>query len=201
MTSKIPPALKRSLIAIVMGASATTAVLVDNKIRATAVPLEIQLAREIGIAYESGGKHIGVPYIDKVGRGQPLTVCAGVTGAGVIAGKYYTEADCEALELPRYYEAAAQAKNMLVFWDTYDPFVRASFIDFIWNVGPSKVASSTAIKLANNGDLTRACMQMPRWVYGTVRGQNVILNGLVSRRGTTEELCSRWRVSTVLENQ
>ena len=36
----------------------------------------VTLAREIGLHYESSGRHIGTPYVDRLGRGQPLTVCS-----------------------------------------------------------------------------------------------------------------------------
>ena len=54
----------------------------------------VTLAMELGAYYESGGRHIGTPYIDKIGKGQPLTVCNGVTGSDVVAGRYYSPADC-----------------------------------------------------------------------------------------------------------
>ena len=36
--------------------------------------MAVKLAMVLGSYYESSGKHIGTPYIDRVGRGQPLTV-------------------------------------------------------------------------------------------------------------------------------
>ena len=69
----------------------------------------VLLAMDIGAYYESSGRHIGTPYVDKVGKGQPLTVCNGVTGPEVVAGRYYTKTDCMRLELPMY--LAAEAVN------------------------------------------------------------------------------------------
>ena len=45
---------------------------------------------------------------------------------------------------------------------------------------------------ANNYDLNGACMEMPKWVRGTVNGKKVVQPGLVDRRGTTKELCAEW---------
>lgn len=152
----------------------------------------VVLAMELGSHYESSGRHIGTPYIDVIGKGKPLTVCGGITGKGVVAGRYYTPADCHALELPRYREAERQAAAALRHWPAYSVWVRASFIDMVFNLGPSVLSGTTIARLANAGDLPGACEQMPRWVKGTVGGQSVTLPGLVERRSTTRELCAQW---------
>ena len=58
---------------------------------------EVAIAHEMGRYFESSYRHIGTPYVDKVGKGQPLTVCNGVTGPEVVAGKTYGPADCARL--------------------------------------------------------------------------------------------------------
>lgn len=154
---------------------------------------ELLLAKELGQHYESSGKHIGTPYVDKVGKGQPLTVCAGVTGPEVVQGRYYSPADCEALELGKYRDAERLAKRSLKHWDTYNVWVRASFIDVAYNVPSALQPDTTLMRLANQAnDLQAACLQMPRWVYGTAKGVKVRLDGLVDRRGATRELCAEW---------
>ena len=152
----------------------------------------VVLAMELGSYYESSGRHIGTPYIDRLGKGQPLTVCNGVTGKGVVAGRTYTPDDCKRLELPRYIDAERQARSALQHWRTYNVWVRASFIDVAYNVPSALTTPTTLLALANAGDLTGACMQMPRWVYGTVRGRKQQLPGLVDRRASTRELCAEW---------
>ena len=152
----------------------------------------VVLAMELGSYYESSGRHIGTPYIDRLGKGQPLTVCKGVTGKGVEAGRTYTPEDCKRLELPRYTEAERQARRALRHWGDYNPWGRASIIDMIYNLGAPALQGSTLQRLANAGDLAGACQQMPRWVRGTVGGKSVVLPGLVDRRATTRELCAEW---------
>lgn len=151
----------------------------------------IQIARELGSYYESSGRHIGKPYIDRAGKGQPWTVCAGVTGPAVVPSRYYTPKDCERLETAMYRESLTIARANLSNWEKYNVFVRASFLDVAYNV-PSALMGTTLQAKANAGDLTGACMQMPRWVYGTVGGKKVRLPGLVIRRDTTRELCAEW---------
>ena len=80
--SGVPALLRSKLLQLAIGfvAGAATYVAVDQP----AIPSpDVQLAAEIGAHYESSGRHIGKPYIDKLGKGQPLTVCNGVTGPEV----------------------------------------------------------------------------------------------------------------------
>lgn len=187
MKEAIKNRLMQAAIAIAAVAAGGTATHLANQPSA-----EVRLARELGAHFESGGRHIGTPYVDKLGKGQPLTVCHGVTGPDVVAGRYYTPADCERLELPRYLEAERQARAALVHWGDYNPWVRASVIDMVYNLGPAVLDDTTLVRKANAGDLTGACEQMPRWVRGTVGGRSVVLPGLVDRRDTTRELCAQW---------
>lgn len=187
--------LKKKLIdrsialAIAAGAGSTTYVAVTHNEQPSAA---VVLAQEIGYHYESSGRHIGKPYIDKIGKGQPWTVCAGITGPEVKPDRYYTPEDCRKIELPRYMAAEKAAKKALKYWDSYNPYVQASFIDMAFNVPSALAPTTTIMKYANAGQLDLACQQMLRWVYGTVEGRSVRLNGLVDRRDTTAELCLEW---------
>ncbi len=151
----------------------------------------IEIARVVGMHYESSGQHIGKPYIDRAGKGQPWTVCAGVTGPAVVPSKIYTREDCDRLEVGMYRNALTITRARLTNWESYNVFVRASFLDVAYNV-PSALMGTTLQAKANAGDLVGACLQMPRWVYGTVNGQKVRLRGLEDRRDTTAELCTEW---------
>ncbi len=189
--SRVPAVLRNRLLALALAIAAGTAG-VSTYVGDQQPSEAVLLAMEIGAHYESGGRHIGTPYVDKIGKGQPWTVCNGITGEGVVPGRYYTESDCKKLELPRYLEAERVAKRLFRQWSTYNKWVRASMIDMLFNLGETAVASSTLLRLANAGDLVGACAQMPRWVMGTVNRQPVRMPGLVDRRGTTAELCAEW---------
>lgn len=190
--SRVPPRLRNSLLALATAISAGTAGVSAYRATQDTPSPAVQLAMQVGSYYESSGRHIGKPYVDSIGKGQPWTVCAGITGPQVQPDKFYTPDDCMQLELPRYQQAERDAQTALRYWDTYNPWVRASFIDMFFNIGARSLDGSTAVRLANAGDLDAACAQMHRWVYGTVGGRSVRLAGLVDRRGTTEELCSSW---------
>lgn len=204
--SKVPKALAGSLAALVMlaagvsiqNAEPTPEALRNEYIQAVAADqttsMAVKIAMVMGSQYESSGKHIGKPYVDKLGRGQPLTVCNGVTGPEVVAGRYYTPADCMRIEKRRYLLAEAAAARMLTYWQTYDDFARATFIDFIWNKGEGNFETSTMRVLANRGQLEAACQQNPRWNKGTKNGVLQVLPGLQSRGDANGEICTDWRL-------
>jgi lysozyme len=186
MKEAIRKRLVHAALAITMGAAGVATY------QAQQPSAEVQLAMELGAYYESSGRHIGTPYVDRLGKGQPLTVCNGVTGPEVVAGRTYSREDCKRLELPRYLEAERLARAALRHWDSWNVWVRASLIDMVYNLGPSVLVGTTLVRLGNAGDLVGMCEQMPRWVRGTVNGQSVVLPGLQDRRATTRELCAEW---------
>ena len=149
----------------------------------------VKIAMLMGHLYESSGKHVGTPYTDKLGRGQPLTVCNGITGAGVVAGKWYTPADCYELEKGRYLQAERAAKRLLAYWASYDAITQATFLDFIHNKGEGALAASTMLRKANAGDVQGACRENPKWNKGTVKGVLTVLPGLKDRADTNAGLC------------
>lgn len=188
--SKVPSHLRQALAAVVVSAGAVGGgyYAYDSNKPSQAV----LLAHEIGAYYESSGRHIGTPYRDKIGKGQPWTVCNGVTGPDVDPGEYYTPEDCKKLEIKILQRNERSAKGMFLQWDSYNIWVQASMIDMLYNLGDASLVSSTLLRKANAGDLDGACAEMPRWVYGTVNGKRVRLGGLENRRGTTSELCAEW---------
>lgn len=216
MRSKVPAWLSGRLVALVLLSGGGGAIyvqdqalqvkeaelqqaLADQYVRAVAADQAtspaVKVAMVLGSFYESSGKHIGKPYVDKLGRGQPLTVCNGITGAGVVAGKWYSPAECYQLEKGRYLTAERIAQRLLVRWVSYDPLVQGQFIDFLHNKGEGAFASSTMLRKANAGDLPGACRENPRWNKGTVAGLLQVLPGLQLRGDANNEICSMWRVA------
>ena len=154
----------------------------------------VRIAMVMASFYESSNRHIGKPYVDKRGKGQPLTVCNGLTGAEVVPGKWYSPAECYRLEKRRYIGYEIEAGRMLKHWATYNPFQQATFLDFLHNKGAGNLAASTMLRKANAGDLVGACQENPRWNKGTVNGVATVLPGLRLRGGANGEICSEWRV-------
>ena len=148
-----------------------------------------KIAMVMGSYYESSYRHIGRPYTDKLGKGAPLTVCNGITGPHVVAGRYYSAAECYGLEKARYLASEAAAKRLFRFWDRYTALQQAVFIDFIHNKGEAALAASTLLRKANAGGVIGACRENPRWNRGTVNGVSVVLPGLQSRGDANGEIC------------
>ena len=208
MSGRIPKPLQAALAAMVASMGAGGGVYLAEQERTSQLQTEylqtvaadtstsdaIKLAMVLGSYYESSFRHIGTPYVDKLGKGQPLTVCNGITGAGVVAGRYYTPADCYELELGRYVLAERASAVQLTYWRDYDPFAQAVFIDFVHNKGADALATSTMRRKANAGDLEGACRENPRWNKGTVNGVATVLPGLQLRADSNTEICATWRL-------
>lgn len=205
-TSKVPKPLAAGLAAVAMlaagvslqNAQPTPEALRDQYTQAVAADsgtsMAVKIAMVMGAFYESSGRHIGKPYVDRLGKGQPLTVCNGITGEGVIAGKTYSPADCYQLEKRRYQQSEIEAVRLLIFWSAYDDFTRATFIDFIHNKGAQAFEGSSMRGKANRGDLAGACRENPRWNLGTVNGVRQVLPGLQIRGDSNDEICREWRM-------
>ena len=212
MSSKIPRFLAGRLAALVLtlgaGGGAYLAAdqaaieqgLADQYVQAVAADPDtrqgVKVAMVLGHFYESSGKHIGTPYLDKLGKGAPLTVCNGITGAGVIAGKWYSPGECYQLEKGRYLQSERAAQRLLAYWPSYDAFVQGTFIDFLHNKGEANFSTSTMRRKANAGDLVGACLENPRWNKGTVKGVSTVLPGLQGRGDSNDEICRVWRMGT-----
>lgn len=214
--TKVPVWLQRHLVALLttVGVAGGGAVYVadaqvkeaqrDEYVQAVSADadtsLSVKIAMVMGRYYESSGKHIGDPYIDKNGRGQPLTVCNGITGRDVVAGRWYSPADCYRLEKGRYLALERNAPALLTHWRTYDPFVQATFLDFGYNKGEQELRTSTMRRLANAGDIVGACRQNPRWNKGTVNGVLSWRPGLQIRGDSNADLCEFWRIDQPLHS-
>ena len=158
--------------------------------RDTSTSHAVKVAMVMGSYYESSYKHIGTPYVDKLGKGQPLTVCNGVTGQGVVPGRYYTPEDCYKLERSRY--VSTEAKLMAdtgATWEAANVLQQATMIDFAWNKGLGAWGASTMRRMFLAGDIVGACQQNERWTRGTVGGVSTVLPGLVTRAGANADLC------------
>lgn len=207
--SRVPAQLRNGLVALVMlmgaggGAfyvdeAATREANTNAYIQAVAADPQvsdgIRIAMVMASYYESSNRHIGTPYVDKLGKGQPLTVCNGLTGPEVVAGRTYTPADCYRLEKRRYIGYEVEAKRLLTHWASYDPFQQATFLDFLHNKGEGNFFDSTMRRKANAGDWVGACRENPRWNKGTVKGVSTVLPGLQLRGDSNEEICTSWRL-------
>ena len=204
MSGRIPKPLQAALAAMIASMGAGGGVYLAEQERTSQLQTEylqtvaadtstsdaIKLAMVLGSYYESSFRHIGTPYVDKLGKGQPLTVCNGITGAGVVAGRYYTPADCYRLEVGRYKEAEAFLAKSVPTYSAANVFQRAVGLDFVHNKGAGAFSTSTYRRKWVAGDTVGACRENERWNRGTVRGVSVVLPGLKIRGDANSDLCA-----------
>lgn len=203
--SAVPSKLRASLMALVLLSGAGGGYyLIDDAakqeaqrnayIQAVAADPDVSEAIKIAMVmasyYESSNRHIGTPYIDKLGKGRPLTVCNGITGAvaQIDPKRYYSPEDCYQLEKKVFVRTANEAEALTTTWARLTAYQQASIIDFIHSVGAAKYASSTMRRKFNAGDIAGGCAENPRWRYANGK----VLPGLVVRRGSNAEICATW---------
>lgn len=127
-----------------------------------AVPLAVILALVALLAQPGHEKRVLTTYWDALGG--LWTACAGVTGAGVVPGKTYTVAECEALET-RY------IARMFARMGRCAPKAQMEFHEikawghFAYNIGETAFCKSTAARLLNAGENVAACKQIRRWTF------------------------------------
>lgn len=105
------------------------------------------------------------PYRDSAGV---LTVCAGITGPAVVAGRTYTPAECTRLETD-YVNAMLQHMGRCVRGEYQFHEVKA-WGHFAYNVGNSAFCSSTAARRLNAGERAAACDEIWKWRFVTIDG-------------------------------
>lgn len=202
--SKVPAQLKAGIAALMIALGGgyaaythidgeTTALLRNQYVQAVAADRgtseAVKIAMVMGAYYESSYKHIGTPYIDRIGKGQPLTVCNGITGPQVVQGRYYTPTDCYRLERGVYLRNEQHLKGLLPQWSSYTPAQQATYIDFTHNKGVGAFEGSTMYRKLLAGDVVGACRENVKWDKGTVNGASVVLPGLKVRAQANAELC------------
>lgn len=121
------------------------------------------------------------PYYDIVGV---LTVCDGITGPEVIAGKAYTPEACDALLNKAIGRTYAELERCIV--RPVPTVSMAAVLSLGYNVGPRAVCRSTMVRLINEGQPVAAwCGEFSKWVYAGGRR----VQGLVNRRADEQKLC------------
>ncbi|EHL5406880.1 lysozyme [Salmonella enterica] len=144
-------------------------------------------AGAIAIAAALLGGHDGLegrryePYRDVVGA---LSVCDGHTGKDIVPGKYYTDAECDALLNKDLDRVKAQVDPLIKV--SIPESERAAFYSFAYNVGTGAFARSTLLKKLNAGDRAGACNELKRWTYAGGKQWK----GLVTRREIEREVCT-----------
>lgn len=112
------------------------------------------------------------------------TVCDGHTGKDIIAGKRYTDSECDALTKADLTRIARQVDPHIKVPTTETQ--RAAIYSFAYNVGATAAINSTLLKRLNAGDYQGACSELKRWVFAGGKKWN----GLMNRRDVEYEVCT-----------
>ncbi|SQJ21908.1 Phage-related lysozyme (muraminidase) [Serratia rubidaea] len=126
-----------------------------------------------GIRYE--------PYYDVAGV---LTVCYGHTGADIVLGKKYTEAECKAMldkDLVPFARSVERSVKVPV-----SQYQRAALISFSYNIGTHAFENSSLLRKLNAGDYSGACDGLRQWIYANGKSWR----GLMNRREIEHAVCS-----------
>lgn len=112
------------------------------------------------------------------------SICDGHT-AGVKPGDTATDSQCQAWLQEEMGTALATVQRCIHTPMSLGQLV--AFTDATYNAGESIVCGSTLQRLANAGDMTGACNQLPRWVHAG--GSTNPVPGLVARREQERRMC------------
>lgn len=68
-------------------------------------------------------------------------------------------------------------------------WMKGAVTDFTFNKGGGNLQSSTLLRKLNNKDYDGTCLELVKWVYGTVNGKKVKLRGLEIRASAQYKYC------------
>lgn len=131
------------------------------------------------------------PYYDQAGI---LTVCKGITGPGVVKGKWYTPSECDALETQFVARMNARIGHCVGELNERE---WVAWGHFTYNTGTTAFCKSTAARLLREGKPLHACGQMLRWTYITKPGRGAVncrikaekCGGIPKRRDYEHAMC------------
>lgn len=147
--------------------------------------------------YESSFRVRLTPYVDRVGKGQPLTVCNGITDAGlprafprIDPAKVYTLDECYAIERLLFVGYDKRMSSYVPSYRAQTIWQQAAQLDFVHHFGWGAFAASTMRAKANAGDAAGACAEHAKWKWTTLpSGAKTVLAGLETRAKSNAEIC------------
>jgi lysozyme len=122
--------------------------------------------------------------VDRIGTGNPITYCHGMTnadGGAVKVGQKFTAPQCDLL----------LSKALQRYWDGIAPCIKVdlavktsgSLLDAALNAGSAAVCRSPMLARMNAGDIKGGCEAFSGWYVTTKNnGQRKVIKGLVNRR-------------------
>lgn len=172
------------------------------------VPLAVLAMAAVAVDYSlpntmrhEGAPHDGhgnaVAYVDRAGRGKPITICFGQTGmvrapdgrlVKVTLGLKFPMSHCRKILKESELEWAIQVWRITPGVADY-PHTWAAAIDFVHNFNARVYARSSIAREFNAGRWLVGCDRFLLYNKGTVRGRLTVLPGLVDRRRGNRREC------------
>lgn len=141
------------------------------------------VATELTVTSEGFLTHL---HDDPVGK---PTACIGhLIQAGERAQKTYTEEQCIDMFVSDWIKHE-KLLNSVVKVPYKSEWMKGAVTDFTFNKGIGNVKSSTMLSNLNSRNYDAACMQLTRWVFGTIDGKKVKLKGLEIRAQAQYKYC------------
>lgn len=125
--------------------------------------------------------------IDRIGTGQPVTACYGMTRAekpDLRVGDKFTPEQCmEYLvkAIPHYRKPLEKCVKVEITNHQWAALTSASY-----NAGPGAVCKSPMVKHFNAGNPRAACEAFKTWY---IRARGVVVKGLINRRAAESKFC------------
>lgn len=113
-------------------------------------------------------------YPDPATGKSPWTIGYGHTGREVTPGLVWTKEHCEDILILDLGKVSTQLQTYITT-DLNDNQFNA-IISFTYNVGIRNFATSTLLKLINEGNLAQASLEFPKWDYAAGKEMQGILN-------------------------
>lgn len=131
----------------------------------------------------------GIPTIGWGHTGKDVTV------ADVLRKSTITQAEADLLFVHDVREFERGVERLVTNLSLL-PQHRSALVSFAYNTGLDEdsdtiaegLGDSTLLRLVNKGDLLGASKEFGKWIKGTVKGQRVVLPGLVKRRAVERHL-------------
>lgn len=125
-------------------------------------------------------------HLDPVGL---QTTCIGhLVKKGETPKQNYTEKECidQFVKDWKVHEDIVEKAVKVPFRSDW---MKGAVTDFTFNKGGGNLQSSTMLAKLNNKDYDGACVELTKWVFGTVNGKKVKLKGLEIRASKQYKYC------------
>lgn len=141
------------------------------------------IASDLTVPSEGVMTHL---HLDPVGL---KTTCIGhLVKAGETPKQNYTLDECIDIFVKDYKEHEAIVDSAVKV-PYKSPWMKGALVDFTFNKGGGAFKNSTLLKKLNVKNYEGACLELTKWVYGTVNGKKVKLKGLEIRASNQYKYC------------